>query len=96
MRIPHITVLLGGDENDKATFQTAVRMAAREGASVRVVLGPNCSRETYEKHLDFVLWDVRTRLGLTAPEITFEWPLEAVQLQAVEEPAQRLVAQGEA
>jgi hypothetical protein len=71
-----ITVVLKGELNDKDTFQTAVRLAARENGSVRVILGPDCSREKYEMHLHFVLWDVRERLRLPPPEITLEVPLD--------------------
>ena len=55
-------------------------MAARESANVRVVLGGSCTRETLEKHLHFVLWDVRERLGLKAPPIDVEAPLERFSL----------------
>jgi len=79
-----ITVVLQGAPNDKEAFQAAVRMAAREGAKVRVVLGGQCSREMFEKHLDFVLWDVRERLRLTAPRIDVEVPLDRFSV-AVEE-----------
>ena len=79
-----ITVVLQGASNDKEAFQTAVRMAAREGGSVRVVLAGACTREVFEKHLDFVLWDVRERLKLTAPAIDVEVPLDQFSV-AVEE-----------
>ena len=76
-----MTVVLQGAPNDKDAFQSAVRMAAREGALVRVVLGPNCSREMYQKHLDFVLWDVQQRLRLPAPEIILESALPEADIQ---------------
>ncbi len=72
----HITVVLKGDTNDKDAFQTAIRMASRERGTVRVVLGPDCSREKYEMHLHFVLWDVRERLRLPPPEVTLEVPFD--------------------
>ena len=81
MRIARLTVVLQGAANDKETFQSTVRMAAREGAPVRVVLGPNCSCEAYEKHLDFVLWDVQQRLGLPAPDIILESALSEADIQ---------------
>ena len=74
MDCPRITVVLNGAGNDKETLQASVRMAAREGAQVRVVLGAHCSRETCEKHLDFVLWDVQERLQLAAPAVYVESP----------------------
>jgi len=76
--------VLNGADNDKEVFQTAVRMAAREKAAVRVELGPACSREMYEKHLDFVLWDVRDRLCLPPPEVTLQSRVEAFDLGVVE------------
>ncbi|HEX6513741.1 MAG TPA: hypothetical protein VF157_15665 [Chloroflexota bacterium] len=80
MDIGRISVVLNGAANDKQAFQSAVRMAAREGAKVRVVLGQGCTHEMYERHLDFVLWDVTQRLRLQAPEITLETSLHAVDL----------------
>ena len=80
-----ITVVLQGASNDKDAFQTAARMAAREGARVRVVLGGQCTREMFEKHLDFVLWDVRHRLGLNAPPIDVEAPLDRFSVVVEEE-----------
>lgn len=82
-----ITVVLHGAENDKDAFQTAVRMAARSGCAVHVVLSGGCSPEQFEKHLHFVLWDVTERLGLTSPAITCERrvldsTLELVEAQA--------------
>jgi hypothetical protein len=72
MRISRVGVVLNGAVNDKDILQSAVRVAAREGAKVRVALAPGCTREEFEKHLDFALWDVQHRLGLPAPEVTLE------------------------
>ena len=47
-------------------------MAAREGAAVHVVLAGECTRETFEKHLDFALRDVRERLELLPPPVDVE------------------------
>jgi hypothetical protein len=85
MRIPRISVVLNGDDNDKLAVQTAVRLAAREQAQVRVFLGTACSLEIYEKHLDFVLWDVQERLRLAAPEVTVVSPLDAVAVAEMQE-----------
>jgi len=90
--IPRITVVLNGADNDKKAFQTAVRMAAREKAAVRVVLGPGCSREMFEKHLHFMLWDVKARLGLPAPTVDVETRLDVVDLQTVEASDERVAS----
>jgi hypothetical protein len=81
--VRHISIVLSEASNDKEAFQTAVRMAARERASVGVVLSAGCSREMFEKHLDFVLWDVRERLRLAAPEIRLEPGLDGLELEAI-------------
>ena len=84
--------MLNGAGNDKEVFQAAVRMAAREKAAVRVVLGPGCSREMFEKHLDFMLWDVQARLGLPAPTVVLETRLDAVDLRTVEATDERVAS----
>jgi hypothetical protein len=82
--IPRVGVVLGGAGNDKETLLSAVRMAAREGAKLRVVLAAGCSREEAEKHLDFALWDVRVRLQLEPPEIAVESRLSELDLAMTE------------
>jgi hypothetical protein len=78
VHIPRVGVVLSGAENDKDTLVSAVRMAAREGARLRIVLAGDGNREGCEKHLDFALWDVQVRLHLTPPEITIESRLREV------------------
>ncbi|MDE3074060.1 MAG: hypothetical protein KGJ86_01410 [Chloroflexota bacterium] len=78
-----ITVVLKGAPNDKEAFQAAVRMAARQQGQVRVVLAGQSNREEFEKHLDFVLWDVRERLKLPVPPIVLESRLDRFELQEV-------------
>ncbi|HLG73594.1 MAG TPA: hypothetical protein VK009_24510 [Chloroflexota bacterium] len=96
MRIPRIGVVLNGDANDREALAGAVRLAAREHACLRIVLGAGCDREQYEKHLDFAVWEVRTRLGLAAPDVTFEWQIDAVSVQPAAETGRPLVSQREA
>ena len=84
VNIPRISVVLNGSDNDKVAFQAAVRMAARERASVRVSLGSGCSHDMFEKHLDFVLWDVKQRLGLEPPAVELEVRLDAFSVKALE------------
>lgn len=81
MRIARIGVVLNGASNDKDTLLAVMRTGAREGAAVRITLGPGCTRETCEKHLDFALWDVRQRLGLQAPEVTVESRLAELDVE---------------
>ncbi len=76
----NITVVLSGAPNDKEALQTAVRMAACESGQVRVVVARDCTREQIERHLDFVLWDVRERLKLPPPSITVESKLDSFSL----------------
>ena len=74
--------MLNGAPNDKDALCSAVRIAAREGAALRVVLSAGCSREAYERHLDFAMWEVRDRLQLVAPEITLETRVSEMDIQS--------------
>ncbi len=78
-----ISVVVHGDANDKATLQTAVRFAAREHTTVRLVLGEGCSERDLERHLHFCRWDCETRLGLPAPKFVVERPNQAIRADTV-------------
>ena len=76
--------MLSGDSNDKDTLVSAVRLAAREGARLRIVLATSTTREACEKHLDFATWDVQQRLHLHPPDVTIESHLPELDLVAEE------------
>ena len=78
--------MLSGTSNDKDTLVSAVRLAARNRAKLRIVLAKGAIREECEKHLDFALWDVRQRLGVNAPEVTIESRLPEFELALEEIP----------
>lgn len=93
MPIPRLGLVLSGASNDKETLLSAVRMAARESARLRIVLADGCSREMCEKHLDFALWDVQERLRLPAPEVTVESRLPESPLQEGSRERSRMLAE---
>ena len=66
------TIVLHGASNDADALRTAVRFAACDGTSLRIVLGEGCSEESLEAVLYVCLHEVRTKLGLRVPEFIID------------------------